>query len=105
VVACIGEASRQPEVGEVAVSSLVDEDVRRLDVAVHESALMGGIESVGDGLQELQCSFRLECALLSQQTLEISALDEAHGDVELSCDFAGVVDRDDRRVIERRGEP
>src|SRR5207248_9049873 len=35
----------------------------------------------------------------------VGALYQAHGDVELPGDLARVVDRDDRRVVERRREP
>jgi hypothetical protein len=39
-----------------------------------------------------------------EQLLELGAVDVAHGDVQLAGDLAGVVDRDDVRVVDRGGE-
>ena len=43
----------------------------------------------------------LERRLLVEQTGEVGAVDVAHRDVELPVGLAGVVDREDVRVIER----
>ena len=42
--------------------------------------------------------------MLAQELLEVAAGDVAHRDVELALVLAGVVDRDDVRMVERGGE-
>ncbi len=103
-VRLVGEATGEPEVGQVDVTVGRDEDVRRLDVAVDESTrvrcVQGGCDLPGDrdGLFLRQ---RPRC----EQLLELGALDVAHGDVQLAGDLAGVVDGDDVRVVDRGGQP
>src|SRR5262245_8296829 len=46
------EALREAEVAEVAVVPGIDEHVRRLDVTVHESTLVGRVQRAGDLLDE-----------------------------------------------------
>jgi len=87
------------------VTALVHEDVRRFDIAVNETPLVCRVERVSDLLQQSQRALGLQRTLLGEQPLEIRAVDEAHGDVELPGDLARVVDRDDRRMVERCGQP
>ena len=94
----LGEA----EVGQVAVFA-GEEDVARLDVAVHEPLGVGGIESASDLPDKLDRAVGLEPSLPLEQALEIDPLDVAHGDVESAPVLAGVVDGDDVGVIDRRG--
>jgi hypothetical protein len=60
----VGEAPRQPEVGEVRVVACVEEDVGRLDVAVDEAASMRRVERTSDLLAEVDRSLRREGAVL-----------------------------------------
>src|SRR5437870_4016348 len=63
-------------------SPRVDEDVRRLHVAVDDPGLVGGLERAGDLREELRGVARND-ALLPEQGLERApALDEVHREVE-----------------------
>jgi len=101
----LGHPSREAEIGQIAVAAPVDEHVRRLDVAMDEPALVSGVERVGDLLNQPESASCLEHPFLDQHPLQVGAFDQAHRDVELTCDLAGFVDRDDRGMIERRGQP
>ena len=52
------------------MATLVDEHVRRLDVAVHEAALVCRIEGGGDLRRVAQRATRLERALLSSRAAD-----------------------------------
>ena len=104
----IGDALRQPEVGEIDVLAtvlVVEQDVRRLDVAVDEPSGMCGIERVGDLARDRECSGRLERPLASQELREVRPFDVAHRDEQAVIRLAGLVDRDHVRVVERGREP
>ena len=47
---------------------------------------------------------RLQRALRAQERLEVGALDVAHGDEQAAVGLAGLVDRDDVRMVDRRRE-
>ena len=47
---------------------------------------------------------RIEPSLCGQALLEVAALHVAHRDVEQVVDLAGLVDRDDVRVVDRGGQ-
>ena len=67
---------------------------------------MGRVERPGDlrrGSRALRSG--VERALALEHRLEVAALDVAHGQVELSVVLARLVDGNDVRVVERRGEP
>src|SRR5204863_2473761 len=100
------EPPREAEIGEIGVTAFVDEDVRRLDVAVHESALVRSIEGVGNWLQQVERALgRERAAGFGEEPLQVSSVHEAHRDVELPADLACLVDRNDRRMIERCSQP
>jgi hypothetical protein len=99
----VGEAAGEPEVGQVDVTVVCDEDVGRLDVAVDESARVGGVQGGSDLPGDRDCLFFRQRPFC-KQLLELGAVDVAHGDVQLAGDLAGVVDGDDVRVVDRGGE-
>ena len=84
---------------------LGDEDVRGLDVAVHEAFLVRGIERLGDLGEQLDGSLRLERAVLGDELGEVVALDVAHGEEEDAVLLSRLVDGDDVRVVERGRDP
>ena len=98
------EPPRQPEVGEIDVLRAVEQDVRRLDVAVHETARVRGVERCGDLRADGDRPGRLERALRSEQRAKVGAVHEPHREIDTAVDVAGVVDRDDVRVLERHHE-
>ena len=92
------------EVGQVdAVGRLLDQDVRRLDVAVDEIPLVRGVERARGLLEDEERASALERAPSRLERLQVGALDVAHRDVELAFRVARVVDRDDVRVVDLRG--
>ena len=84
---------------EDVVGGLLDEDVRRLDVAVHEIAGVRGVERGGRLLEEVERAADAQRALPFQHRLEVGAPHVAHGDVQDPFGLARVVDRDDVRVV------
>jgi hypothetical protein len=102
-----GGALREPEVGQVDVLDAAlgrDQDVAGLDVAVHEPATVRGVERGGDLTGDLDRTRRLE-PLARDQRAEVGPRHEAHRDVQQAVGLAGLVDRDDVRVVDQRGEP
>ena len=96
----LGEA----EVAQIRVRATglaVDQNVRRLDVAVHETALVRDVECGRYLLHDRESTYRLERALASEQRFQVRTFDEAHRDVELPVGLAGVVDRNHVRVVDR----
>ena len=97
----------QAEVRQVDVLLAVrvgDQDVRRLDVAVHEAAGVRGVEGVGDARHDARrAPGGNPLGRLGDQVLEARPLDEAHRDEELTVVVAGAVDRDDVGVLQARG--
>ncbi len=98
---------REPEVAQIAVlaaSFAGDEDVAGLDVAVDQTPLVRRIQGIRDLLDERQRAVGRERALLLEDAAEIDPLDVAHGDEEATVVLARFVDRDDPRVVDRRGQ-
>ena len=96
----IREAAGEPEVGQVDVTATVEQDVRGLDIAVHEALCMRGVERVRDLRADRDSQPRIQLLLVREQLLQIAAVREAHDQVELSIHLARVVDRDDVRMLE-----
>ncbi len=101
-------ALREAEVAEVAVlaaGSLRDEDVRGLDIAVHETLLVGGVERLGNLREEVDGALRLQCSVLGDDLRQIGSFDVAHREEEDAVLLPRLVDRDDVRMVERRRDP
>ncbi|MEY2512728.1 MAG: hypothetical protein QOJ89_86 [bacterium] len=94
---------RQAEVRQERAVAGADEDVRRLDVAVHEADRMCRAERVGDLREDRDDAPRRQ-ALGRHKLAQVGPLDEAHRDERHAVAVAGVVDGDDVRVIEHRGD-
>jgi hypothetical protein len=90
-----------PEVGQVDVAVLIEQDVRRLDVAVDETAAVRGVERARDLGENRDRTIGRELGLAFEHGLQVTPLDVAHGEVELPIVFARLVDRDHVRVVER----
>ncbi len=76
-------------VGVPAARSTLDEDVRRLEVAVDEAALVGGVDGPGDirGDPDLLAHVHAQPGLH-----QAGAMEELHGDVGVATDLADLVD-------------
>ena len=83
-----------------------DKDVRRLDVTVQQLALMGVVQCLADRGDDPDHLVRRHAVrvLLLQQARRIGALDVVHRDPQLALELAAVVDADDVRVPQRRGD-
>ena len=81
-----------------------DQDVRRLDVPMHEPARVRCGQRRGDLGDDARRATWLEPLLLREQRPEVGPLDEAHREVERTPLGARVEDRDDVRMIQRGGE-
>ena len=93
---------RDAEVHQVDAPGLVlDHHVRRLHVAVDHLARVRGVERARDLLEDRERLVRVVRAALLDQLLEVGALHVAHRDVDEALVVAGVVDRDDVRVVDR----
>ena len=100
-------ASRQAEVGEVAVFSarlLDDEDVRRLHVTVDEPTGVGGVQRGRDLAHESERPFGVERRVTREERAQVRALHVTHGDIEMAVRLPRVVDRYDVGVIETGGK-
>ena len=89
---------------EGAPARLVDEDVRRLDVAMHDLTRVRGVERSRRLSDDLECALGGELRLARDQRLQVVAFDVAHCDEEDAVDLARVVDRDHVRVLDRGDE-
>ena len=98
------EPPGEPEVGEIDVLRLVEQDVRRLHVPVHEARGVRGVERRRDLARRSPGLAPGRALPRSQERPEVGAVDEPHREVEAAVDVAGVVDRDHVRMLERHRE-
>ena len=99
-----GELLDDAEVGKVGAVARTDEDVRRLHVAVHEPTGVRGVECGGDLPEDAERPAKRELPLAHEQRLQVAALDVGHRDVEEPVLLAGIEDRDDAGMVERRSQ-
>ena len=95
--------ARDPEVRHLHAALAVDEDVVRLDVAVDDAMPVREAERGEDLARVLDRDVDRSGAAADDQLLEGAAVEELHRDVVRVLRVAAVVDRDDVRVVERRG--
>src|SRR5262249_9408318 len=94
----------QPEIQDLGVISLGDEDVGWLDIAMDDALGMRGVEGVGNLKRKREQSFVIEPGAATD-IFERRALQKLHGDESLPLLFADVVDGADVGVIQRRCGP
>ena len=99
-----GGGKRDAEVGQIGVVVRVDQDVRRLHVAVHQARGMSGVQRGRDLAEQRHGTFRGEQAR-AQQPPQVAALDQHHVQVELPVDLPEVVHRHRVRMHEPGREP
>ena len=92
-----------PEVRHLHAALAVDEDVVRLDVAVHDPVPVREAQRREDLARVLDRDVDRRGAAADDQLLERAAVEELHRDVVGVLGLAAVVDRDDVRVVERGG--
>ena len=95
------EVPRQPEIGDLGRAVGGEQDVGRLQIAVHDPALVGRLHGLGQrGQQRGRLAGRLRRA--RQGLGQAAPLDELHGEVRPALVVAHVVDLDDVRVPQAR---
>ena len=92
----------QPEIKNLGVPALGDEDVGRLNVAMNDSLRVRGVEGIGDFNREPQQDIGLD-GFSRNPVLEGDALKKLHGDEGLAVFLANVVDGADTGMVECRG--
>jgi hypothetical protein len=94
------DAPRQPEVGDVCLALLVEQDVGRLQVAVEDAAHVRMMHCFGRRRHQARRGAGV-VAILPQPAGQAAAGDQLHAEVALPLVLAHLVDRDDVRVVER----
>src|SRR5579863_9323308 len=91
--------SRYPEVGDLDLARMVDQDVARLHVAVYHAPAMGEVERVGDVGANRGGPVRRKRPLADESGKSL-AVDVLHDDEVRVLALAPVVDRNDVGVRE-----
>ncbi len=78
----------------------VDEDVRRLDVAVDEAGRVGGVEGGGDTGEQGGGAIGVEAVPGGEAGGEVAAADQPHRDEHPALGLPGLEDGDDVGVVE-----
>ena len=89
-----------PEIADLDVVILGDEQVARLDVAMHGAALVCSSQTVGSLRPDPRDAFRRQRSFLGHDLRQIPRRDVLHDQPVLVPVLDGVVDRDDVAVIE-----
>jgi hypothetical protein len=101
----VGEGPCDPEVHDLDLAGAGQHHVGRLDVAVHDAAPVAVVERVEHACGDLQRPLGQQPATGVQQLAQRRAVDVLHDDVGHRADpgrvLAGVVDRDDGRMVQR----
>ncbi len=79
---------------------LGDEEIGRLDVAVHQAAFVGVLQPEGGLADEIEGGLDGQRALPLDQAGEVDAVDVFHGDRMQAVGFVGVVRTDDVRMAQ-----
>ena len=88
----------EAEVGDADLAAAVEHDVRRLEIAMDDAALVRGGESGADLPRDLERAIFREAADAAEQRREILAVHVLHRQERVAVDLADVVDAADVRV-------
>ena len=95
-----GQGGRYPEVGHLHLAVVAHDDVAELDVAVHETGVVGAAERLGHVRRDLCGPVGTETPGGTQHVGHVAAHDVLHDDVVGALLLAPVVDADDVGVVE-----
>ena len=87
--------SRDAEIHDQRMVLLVDHDVGRLEIAMHDTGLVSRHKPRGDLPGDSQGSRQRQASLLPQDRREVGSLDVRHRDVLDAVDLAEIVNADD----------
>ena len=87
--------SRDAEVGQYRLLSIINENVRRLQIPVHDANLVRRAQARYDLAREPERACNWELPFLREQLGEVRAVDERHRDVLDAVDLAEIVNADD----------
>src|SRR6266852_1494166 len=91
------------EVHDLCAPVLADADIGRLDVSMHDAALVSECQSGENVDDDVQSRLQRKWLARLDQMLEIYALDELHRDEEVTIGLSQVVDAHNIRVLKRSG--
>ena len=89
----------QAEIGDPWPVLLVDQDIRRLQVAVQDALLVGVINRLGDDLGVTRRPLRWH-RTIAHDIRQVPSLNQLHGEIVLPVLFAGFMDGDDIGMVE-----
>ena len=93
----------QAKIEDLRLPAIRDEDVRRLDVAMHDPGGMSGVQRIGQLRAQCQDCVAFEAPLRQKPRLECLSLHQLHHDEGLTFVLADFVNRADVGMIERGG--
>src|SRR6266478_1595343 len=96
-----GRDFRQAKIQYLGMSALSDENVCRLDVAVHDAGSVSGVEGVGNIDGDGEKNFRFQSPPANAM-LECQAVQKLHGQEEMAVFLTNLMDRADIRMVKRR---
>ena len=99
----VGAHARDAEVGDLHQAVVHHHDVRRLDVTVHDVAVVRVGEAVGDLGGDVQRQLDRQRLARGQDRAQLLAFQELHGHVGHALGLADVVDGDDVRMVQPPG--
>ena len=91
----------KPEVNNVRNTGIVDENVRRFEIAMNHAAKMGGLHGFSNSHKE-HGHFALRRFRLRHKEVDRPAFDVVHDEIIEPANTAAVMDRDDRRMAKLR---
>ena len=94
---------RDPEVENLDGAGGRQHQIRRLDVAVHNRALVRVVQAVGDLREDRQIPRERHVDALPHEVGQRHAVEQLHHDVDVAGVFLQLVDRDDVGVIQAGG--
>ncbi len=101
VPAASGNKLGQPEVDDLSLPARRDQDVRRLNVAMHDAFAVRRVQGVGDLNGEIEQFLQFR-TMPRREPVQRLALNELHGDERFAIRIADFIDRADVGVVQRR---